>query len=230
MNKHSQPIKIVIFSIILCFFVIPPFFMEPINGDNTIFNHWNFPWYQILLGCLALIFYFFYIRNKDSGTKKILSQKLISFSLSFVFGFCLLFTSFLILNGASSFFQTSEQSSQTIITTPQTPVGFIFCILTFLFSAIYEEILYRIYFSSELISIFKTKEINSSKKRILCRILFETTGTLCFAFAHIYEGYLAVLNAAFAHLILRYLYLKNRNLPGIISAHFCYNLLALYFI
>ena len=61
----------------------------------------------------------------------------------------------------------------------------------------------------------------------LSRIICELTGLLCFAFAHLYMGWISVLNAAFAHIFLRLCYKKIGKLWSCVLSHFIYNVISL---
>ena len=57
--------------------------------------------------------------------------------------------------------------------------------------------------------------------------LCEVLGVLAFAFAHLYMGWISVLNAALAHVFLRLCYKKNGHLWPCVTAHFFYNVISL---
>ncbi|MDD7268383.1 MAG: CPBP family intramembrane metalloprotease [Treponema sp.] len=99
--------------------------------------------------------------------------------------------------------------------------------INFGFSAIYEEVLYRAYLPEALILLFRINVKENTKFKYISLFFAEAIGALLFAFAHIYAGWLSVLNAILAHLILRLIYRKTGNIYINITAHWLYNLLIL---
>ena len=82
--------------------------------------------------------------------------------------------------------------------------------------------LYRFYFIEQLfLLVTRKKEWRTS--RILC----EALGLLCFAFAHLYLGWISVLNAALAHIFLRLCFKKFGKLWPCVASHFIYNVISL---
>ena len=55
----------------------------------------------------------------------------------------------------------------------------------------------------------------------------EITGLIFFALAHLYLGIAAVVNAAFAHVVLRLLYKKTNFIWNCVIIHFIYNIISL---
>ncbi len=107
---------------------------------------------------------------------------------------------------------------------PSTGIEWLFCIITFAFSAIYEEIIYRFYFADALKHILKN--FISSKEKIIFWIC-EISGLAAFAFAHLYMGFGAVINAFAAHIVLRILYKKTRLIWNCVIIHLIYNIISL---
>ena len=104
------------------------------------------------------------------------------------------------------------------------PAGFsqwLFCIITFAVSAVYEETIYRFYFTDAL-----TRLVHADSNKIILNFC-ELAGLLVFAFAHLYLGVPAVINAAIAHLILRILYKKTGLIWNCVLIHFVYNIISL---
>ena len=95
----------------------------------------------------------------------------------------------------------------------------LFCFLTFGFSAVYEEVIYRFYFTDAL------KRFFPAKKAFV--FICEAAGLFVFAFAHFYMGLASVINAAFAHIVLRFLYKKTNLIWNCIIVHFIYNVISL---
>ena len=187
--------------------VIPPFFS---TADNLIFFSWNFPWQSLSLCIFAIVLY-------------LLSNKKLNFHfvdlLPSISCFCLLFMMALIFKAISIF---SKSSSGLNVNKPDTFVHWIFCILGFIFAAFYEEVIYRFYFTDFLLKLVNGK-FNNTFVTVFC----ELTGVLVFAFAHFYLGWFSVINAAFAHLILRSAYKKTKSIWTSFLAHFFYNIISL---
>ena len=107
---------------------------------------------------------------------------------------------------------------------PQTASEGIFCFLTFVFGAVYEEIIYRYYFTDAL------KRLLGYTKMPDGWVMFfisEGLGLLSFAFAHLYMGLLSVINAAIAHVVLRILYKKTGLIWNGVLIHFVFNIISL---
>lgn len=129
---------------------------------------------------------------------------------------------------AIAFLQPNEKMTDIVF-----PTGFkwIVCIFTLFFSAFYEEALYRTFVPEYLLSIFTTDlKINSAKTKKLSCILCESFALLLFALSHRYLGVFSVINAAFAHIALRFFLKKDKNLFITVFAHFLYNLISLLLI
>lgn len=237
MKKHSFVSQIVIFSAIFLCFILPPFFVNSNNFDKNAFTTWNFPFHQMIMAIFAFAFFLFYIKDSKNKTQKDDKNqnqkenkflKIYNFFASVVFGVSILFfisLIFKIISLKSSVSLDLENASNSIeVLKPSSFLQIFFAILTFLFSATYEEVIYRAYFTDALLNIFYGKSSN----KILIRIIFEILGILVFAFAHFYAGILSVLNAAFAHCVLRMIYIYHKNIYGNIFAHCIYNILTLF--
>ena len=204
MQRQSRLYEIIVFLLILLFLIIPPFFTTRIMDADRIFN-WAFPWKQAGLCAFALVLYF--LSRKLNCQKKIFYPSLIALSLLFFIAIMI-----------KLICHQTPGSNKAIM--PQGGMQVLFCLLTFAFSAVYEEIIYRFYFTDAL------------KRLILiewkyARIIFEAAGLAVFAFAHLYMGPASVINAAFAHLVLRFLYKKTNLIWNCIIIHFIYNVISL---
>lgn len=235
MKKHSFVSQIVIFSAIFLCFILSPFFVNSNNFDKNSFTTWDFPFQQMIMAIFAFVFFLFYIKDSENKTQKDDKNqknykfwKIYNFFASVVFGVSILFFISLIFKIISLKLSVSldlENTSNSIeVLKPSSFLQIFFAILTFLFSATYEEVIYRAYFTDALLNIFYEKSSN----KILLRIIFEILGILVFAFAHFYAGILSVLNAAFAHCVLRMIYIYHKNIYGNIFAHCIYNILTLF--
>ena len=116
----------------------------------------------------------------------------------------------------------TKSYGKTISTTlPSYFSQWLFCIITFAVSATYEEIIYRFYFTDAL------KRLVHADSNSIIKWLCEFAGLLVFAFAHFYLGIPAIINAAFAHCILRVLYKKTGLIWNCVIVHFIYNTISL---
>lgn len=211
MKNHSFRVELLIFSSILLLFIVPPFFAPLLNESNSIFTNWTFPFQQIIYGIIALVIF---LSLKDKSEKIVFLR----FPVLLIVG--MLFCSALVMKFLSAMiYKTTDNAAASI---PQNFLQWVFCILTFLPSALFEEVIYRFYFPEALIKLISRK----TQKHIII-ILCEMISCLVFAFAHYYLGWLAIVNAVFGHVILRVSYKKNRTLwPGVIG-HFIYNVMSL---
>ena len=91
-------------------------------------------------------------------------------------------------------------------------------LLTFAFTAGFEEIVFRYILPESMQHIIKSKN-NEKYKIISCEIITAILFGLC----HNYLGLLAVLNGVCAHFIFRLCYKKTGNLLFNCSIHFLYN-------
>ena len=207
--KHKSIIyEILIFTLIFVFLIIPPFFTPRVNWDSMFFS-WNFPWRQTGLCVFAVVLF---VLNRNLNTKK-------GFFFPSMIALSLLFLCAIIIK-----LVTKSVYVEYKTTLPSSSVQWIFCVLTFLFSAVYEEIIYRFYFSDALKRLFDYSPA-AGKKWVFW--LCEIAGLLVFAFAHFYLGIAAVVNAAFAHVILRLLYKKTNFIWNCVIIHFIYNIISL---
>ena len=207
--KHKSVIyEIIVFSLVCFFLIIPPFFTPSVESNSVLFS-WNFPWQQTGLFIFAVILY---ILSRNLNTKK-----------GFFFP-SMLALAFLFLTALLIKLITKTQDMPFKNPLPSSAVQWIFCILTFLFSAVYEEIIYRFYFSDALKRLLDFSPA-AGKKWIFW--FCEIAGLLVFAFAHFYLGIAAVVNAAFAHVVLRILYKKTNFIWNCVLVHFLYNIISL---
>lgn len=212
MKRHTLLSDIAVFLLIFFLFIVPPFFASAVSAAKPLFSGWSFPWYQLLLallGGLLLIFYYERVRKPS----------LIIFPVLFTFG--MLFSISLFCRFLSETLISGVVESELVVH-PQGMIQWIFCLINFLCSAFYEEVIYRFYFSDELFALI-TRKKTFRFSRILCEIL----GLLAFSFAHLYLGWISVLNAALAHVLLRLCYKKTLKLWPCVASHFIYNVISL---
>lgn len=234
MKKHTLLSDIAVFLLIIFLFIVPPFFSSvPLDG-SMLFADWSFPWRPFVLAVLSLaILFFYYDFNSGINTEdKVAGQgifavwsKLKIFPVIFTFGMLFSGSLFIQFFGLA-FGLVSEGVS---FNHPQGALQWLFCLLNFVCAAFYEEVLYRFYFTDELKLLLDRLPSSNFKEKWgkalvwLCELL----GLLCFAFAHLYLGWLSVFNAAYAHIFLRLCYKKTGKIwPGF-AAHFIYNAFSL---
>ncbi len=211
MKKHTLLSDIAVFLLIIFLFIVPPFFSQAVTQTKPLFSGWSFPWYQILLAFLSILILLFYYEKNDSRT-------LLVFPVLFTSG--MLFSTSFFCRFLSEI--TGAFGGNLIVTKPEVLVQWLFCLLNFLCAAFFEEVIYRFYFIDQFFSLITRKKVWP-----LSRIICELTGLLCFAFAHLYMGWISVLNAAFAHIFLRLCYKKIGKLWSCVLSHFIYNVISL---
>lgn len=218
MKIHSKACKIIIFSLVFLFFIIPPLFNRVSPAE--VFSTWNFPLQQLMLFCLSIILLFI----NDALCINIKSQKhSISYRLIFpsIFCLCILCSISFLINGLSIII--SHNSIQQKLSSPSDFKGYVFCVLTFVFSAFYEETIYRFYLP-ETLKLFINSENNPRLQKVMI-FAAETVTALLFAFAHLYAGPFSVTNALLAHLVLRICIKKTKSIYAGFTAHFLFNII-----
>lgn len=216
MKKHTLLSDLAVFLLIIFLFIVPPFFVISPTTEDALFSLWKFPWYQLLLALLSLVLLFFYYEKSSKRT-------LIVFPVLFTFG--MLFAISLFCRFLSELFADKYSTVPFNAASVVRPDGFLqwlFCLINFFCAAFYEEVLYRFYISDELLSLISRKR-NFRFTWIFC----EALGLLCFAFAHLYLGWISVLNAGLAHVFLRLCYKRFEKLWPCVAAHFIYNVISL---
>jgi len=213
MKLHSFIFKIMIFSVVLVFFVIPPVFFT--TKTQVIFESWNFPFVQLNLFLFSIfLLYIFKNYQKISFSNKYAVFYKIIFPGTFCF--CLLFCILLLTQGVAYFF---NEENSIKIEKPQNFICWIYCILNFIFAAFYEESIYRLFLPEIL------RDFSSKLNKKLIYIIIEFIVCLSFAFAHFEYGIFSVLNAMLAHIVLRITFIKTGGIYAGFAAHFLYNLL-----
>lgn len=205
--------EILIFTLICAFIIIPPFFTPRITDISQLFT-WTFPWAQAGFAVFCIVLYFF-TRKIFCSQEKIIYPSMLCLAI--------LICSALILK-----FISSKTGGSTALPTnkflTETALDGIFCFLTFLFGAIWEEIIYRYYFTDAL------KRLLGYTKMPDGNVIFfitEGLGLVVFAFAHLYMGPLSVIHAAIAHVVLRILYKKTGLIWNSVLIHFVFNIISL---
>lgn len=209
MKNTSIKLEILIFVLICAFLIFPPFFTPAVTVDSFLFD-WSFPVKQLSLCIFALVLYFLLDKYLAVKASKFFFPSLISLG-------SLLAIAFLIKFIVSRFNFVMLQNPL-----PHGKIQIFFCILTFLLSALYEEIIYRFYLPGEIIRLFKFKFDSP-----FFLYLGEFLALAAFSFAHLYLGWFSVINAFAAHIILRLLYRYTGCIWNCVIVHFFYNIISL---
>ena len=234
MKIHSFVTEILFFSIISLFFVIPPLFVNAPSVqhiDFTLFSVQNFSHFVI-----AVFIFVFYKKSVENDEQ--ISTKILKYLIYFVVIFILLFGISFICNFSAQKLLNSENSfvnSQVFVENPQGFFDFLICIFNLLFAAFFEEVIYRFYipFGIKNFLFRKVFDENQSKsytifeKSIL--LFIEIVTMLIFSYSHKYLGIFSVVNAAVAHLVLRFSFIRSKSLIPSTLAHFFYNFVSLMF-
>lgn len=234
MKIHSFVTEILFFSIISLFFVIPPLFVNAPSVqhiDFTLFSVQNLS--HFLIAVFIFVFYKKSVENDEH-----ISTKILKYLIYFVVIFILLFGISFICNFSAQKLLNSENSfvnSQVFVENPQGFFDFLICIFNLLFAAFFEEVIYRFYipFGIKNFLFRKVFDENQSKsytifeKSIL--LFIEIVTMLIFSFSHKYLGIFSVVNAAVAHLVLRFSFIRSKSLIPSTLAHFFYNFVSLMF-
>jgi len=214
MKRRTFVLEIIIFALIVIFIIIPPFLTPSIAsgaGAQKLLFDWSFPWSQLGLAVFALVLYFLLEKYLNRARKKFFFPSLLALSAIIFVALIIKFIVLKISADGKFFYQPK----------PEKALEWLIAIVTFLLSALYEEVIYRFYFPEELIRLFNLKF--SSKLNLLA----ESLALLAFAFAHYYLGIPALINAFFAHIILRLLYIKTGLIWNCVIIHFFYNIISL---
>lgn len=222
MNFHYLFKEIGLFLIVVCFFVCPSLFNNA--RPEEVFRTWNFPFF-LMISC-AGGFLTVYIKDRDllSIKKSDSTLKAVVNGGTFLSTFGILCLSEAVFQLLAYFILKETDSQQ--ITSPAGFRQFVFCFLTFLFSASLEEFIFRLYLPKAFFDIFKVEKY---QKRVAF-LIGEFAPALLFALCHRYLGWFAVLNAFICHFALRRCYIKTQNVLYGIAAHFIYNILNLFVI
>ena len=232
MKIHSFVTEILFFSIISLFFVIPPLFVNAPSVqhiDFTLFSVQNFS--HFVIAVFIFVFYKKLVENDEQ-----ISTKILKYLIYFVVIFILLFGISFICNFSAQKLLNSENSfvnSQVFVENPQGFFDFLICIFNLLFAAFFEEVIYRFYipFGIKNFLFRKVFDENQSKsytifeKSIL--LFIEIVTMLIFSYSHKYLGIFSVVNAAVAHLVLRFSFIRSKSLIPSTLAHFFYNFVSL---
>lgn len=234
MKIRSFLLKALLFVIVFFTFLLPPLIQKTTEildfSSSRIFVS-----ECIQTVCVFIILYFYRIisgkTNLFFDSKYINKCKDKKFRLFIYSGYMFLTFGVLCISSAIlqgiAFFLQDVNNNNTNIISPK-GIAWIYCILGFLFAAIYEECMYRVFVPESLydFSYYLLDKCNKNNKKIAF-IISEILSVFIFSFAHRYLGVFAVINAFLGYLILRFCYKKTGCIFINIFAHFLYNLLNL---
>lgn len=218
MKKHSLVIESITFFAIFFLFIVSSFISAVYAFNSSsfasgVFKTWSFPWQLLIMSVFCTVVLLIFYEKSSKRT-------LILFPVIMTFG--LLFCVSLLCKSIAAFAGDSGADASLMVAKPEGVAQWIFCILTFAFAAFNEEVIYRFYLADKMYQLLSAR----LQWKIL-RTLCEVFTLLCFAFAHLYLGWISVLNAALAHIILRLCYRKNEKLWPCVVSHFLYNMISL---
>lgn len=220
MKKHYFYIDLALFFSVFFIFILPCI----LNNSPADFSDWKFPWLQLLWLISAAFICFLEIRlQKNDGTViSIIKPNRFAFlpcSLTFIG--LIVFSGILQLAA----YKAGTSSINEAVSFPACTKELIFCILTFLFSAFFEELIFRFYVPAALSGLLK--KIHAGKKFYPAAEIFTA---VVFALCHRYMGFFSVLNALFAHFLLRFCFKKTGSIFCSSLTHFLYNITVLFFL
>lgn len=209
--------QIILFICVSLFFLLPPLF----QSDTMILDFSSAKYYiSSTLYCLIAFLILFLAKKTDIlslkvGEKSFKHNKIkVIIDISTVFfATVLLCVISIILQWAATYFGAKQNNA---IVFPRN-FQWLLCVLCFLFSAFYEEAIYRVFLPESLIAFLGQK----------LYVISECISCFVFAFSHRYNGIFAVINALFGYAILRYCYKKTNNIFASTIAHFLYNIVQL---
>lgn len=216
MNFHYLLKEIGLFLAVILFFVAPSILVG--EKSELVFQVWNFPILQLSMAVCGLLVCYIKDKNLISIKKTEGTNTIVDLGVSF-FSFGMLCLISALLQAVSYFF--FNLSDNASISFPSSVVQFVFFILTFLFSAVFEESIFRIYLPRAFYDIFNCHKL----KGLAVFIISEVLPCILFAFCHRYLGWFAVINAFFCHFVLRLCYLKTSSFLFGVSVHCLYNVL-----
>lgn len=221
MKKHYFLYELSLNLLIFFLWIVPSL---GFNGNSkTVFSEWNFPAQNLVLTIAAALICIIELKLNDerisvfqSKTGLSLIKKILLSLVCLIFLYAISITFQL----AGNFMGIKIEAKEIAV-----PKGFtktFFCALTFLFSACFEELVFRFYEPYSLNKLFA--KVQNPYKYLIAEFLT----ALLFSICHLYLGFLAVLNAFFAHFIFRICLKRTENLLYPIAIHFLYNFTSLY--
>lgn len=216
------------FSLILLIFVCPPLFAT--FSENLAVDFSKFNYFALISLVLALFLYFQDKRERFSQGNPVQDKKQgLWKAVDFTSGYFLTFGSLVICAALFELIGLALKtpSFESVILPKNFSQGF-FCAFTLAAAAFYEECLYRLYLPKAMKKILGRIRADEKTKAAL-NFLAEGAAVLLFAFAHRYQGLLALLNALLAGVILRFAFVKSKSIWPPYLAHLSFNATALLF-
>lgn len=204
------------FFLILLIFVFPPLFAGEASCEAINWGKIN---YFSLFSLAAAIF----LSLQDKKNEKSENFGGNGLVKAAIFSSCFLttFGTLLILGIILNFFSEALGSAAGAkFAKPEGLAQIFICVLSLFSSAFFEERVYRKYLPDAARKILRSKKFAA--------IFSEVSALLLFAFAHRWQGWLAVLNALLGGIALRLCAVKSKSLIPGTAAHFLYNLFALF--
>ena len=217
MKKHYFYIDLALFFSVFFVFILPCI----LNNSPADFSVWKFPVIQLLWLISAALICFLETRLQKKKCDILKPNR-------FAFPLCLLtFAGLLLLSGILQLaaYKAGNSSINEAIPFPSDKKEIVFCVLTFLFSAFFEELIFRFYLPAAFKGILE--KIHTGEKFYLAAEIFTA---VVFALCHRYMGFFSVINALFAHFLLRFCFKKSGSIFCSALTHFIYNITVLVFL
>lgn len=195
------------FAVVMLFFVLPPLFASRPPQITVL----HFPWTMFAFALLALAVWL-QIRGQITGeARQTPAQGFLTRQGQCLLTFGILMASAGIVEAAG--YMLARQEAITRFLPPQTLLGWANVVAGIPCAAFYEEVLYRAYIPAALRRCLP----------VLPPIVCEAAAVLAFAFAHRYMGWLSVIHAAVAGIVLRRCLCRTGRLWTVVVAHAAYN-------
>lgn len=222
------------FIFVAFFLIAPPLFNAPKNEIILDFSKgYSVSTYAVFLVSIFIFTERIYADKKNSKTSDLIAKKssfiekisVGTVCLGAIFIVSAIFQLFALLENKNSF------NSQKIVF-PENFFYFANFLLGTFFAAFSEEVIYRFYFPfalKENVKNLSRGKLNSENSKAL-NLFFEFLSVCVFALSHRYLGILAVLNAFFSGLILRFCMIKTKSVFVPFLIHSIYNFSVFIFI
>lgn len=238
MKTRSFLMHVLLLSIVFFFFLLPPLLQTSgqtldFSGDVQLPRIFFQAVCAIAVLCAAKKCYgISFLRRTEACPCKNRKQLLLKTAVDFgaAVGACgALCVCAALLQLASLYLGSGKTDAQVIM--PDSAGSWLFCTMTFLVAAFYEEVLYRAFLPETVTSLLSAGILRNPnrfyEKQRFCIFTAELFSAAIFALSHRYLGILAVINAAGGHIILRVCFKKAQSIAPGCAAHFFYNILNL---
>lgn len=208
-TQNFKAFEIVFFIFIVTFWIFPPFFIE--KAQEGVFEA-VYPLSTFVNFSLSVFIYFLFSHfreKKEISRINTISEAMIA--IGFIFLFSAIFNAFL-------HFGFFFGGTRAVVFPKGSFLNVLNCIFGTFFAAFSEEVLYRFYLPSQILSFFGSK---SEKKAV--RFSVESVCVFVFALSHLNSGVLNVVFAAISGTVLRRCFLKTNNLILVALIHGFYN-------